>query len=155
MFVICAFAGLQMLLGMLAGPLLFKMGVRPELGNPESFADLFENPWFLSTLVGATALSHFAGGFLAGKSSAYVPGLTYTYAVLASFLTSLILTVFLLVNVTLRVGWPGLSFLADPALALWLVYIYLALLGSRLAVRSRIQSPSSDQPTRQAPEPVG
>ena len=137
-----AFAGVQILAGMLLGTAVGSAGLFSTGGlEHESVLALLASEGIHVSLVVLTLMSHIVAGILVARVSLYVPGVTYTYVALGSLLSSglNVIPVFGMALAT-RSTAP-LRGLIGPTYAFWLLYIAASLLAARLALRGRSTPP--------------
>jgi hypothetical protein len=83
---VCAFQGIQLFVGLLLSGIFTSFGwfkVTPST-TFESFGEIMTDYRFLVSIVGATALSYFTGGYLCGRTA---PRVSFSYALIGSILS--------------------------------------------------------------------
>lgn len=138
--VVFAFLGMQISAGLGVGFIILLRSA----GNPLSILQImtmFNSTTMLIVAIAVVAILHGAAGALTGRVSVYVPGVTYTYVVLASLIVSAInafpLVAGAIVNrdfSALKDGFSNFYFLT------WLVYVATAFVGAYLGLLSRSKS---------------
>lgn len=139
-----SFVGGQYLLGYAAATLSAAVGWLPPGAEPlESWMALIRSPVFMVCMAVCLIATYFLIGLAAGRTTAHVPGLIYTY-VAASALLALLLGV-------LPLAWAAIQQRSlaplkggpDPAMAVWLAYVSAAVYGARIGIlRQRVTGAS-------------
>jgi len=144
LLLVCAFQGIQLLVGLLLGVILESVGWLKTASSTtfESFWALLSDYRILVPMVGGTAVSYFTGGYLCGRTA---PRVSFSYALIGSIL-SLVVVMILQVMGAMAQDWrQALSTLANPAFYVfgifWGVYAACAFLGARIGFRGRALFP--------------
>lgn len=140
LLVSAAALGIQMLFTML-GAAFHLIPSLPQ-SSDEAFLHVFFSARFWISLLVTTALAHFAFGALAGMSSVYIPGVTYSYVGVGSLLASMGNLVPVVHQAVDAKSLDPLRDAVNPVMALWLAYVVLALYGARLGVYVRLKRES-------------
>jgi NADH:ubiquinone oxidoreductase subunit 6 (subunit J) len=143
LLLVFAFVGIQFVVGMLFGAILASFGwlkIAPSM-TFESFGDLFTDYKFLVSLVGLIAISHFAAGYLCGRTA---PSVSFSYALIGSVLSAFVQSILPVIGAIAQ-DWHVISTFADPAFytfgIFWLVYAVCAFLGAHVGFRGRMLFP--------------
>ena len=144
LLLVFAFEGIQFPIATLFSVILKLVGwlkITPST-TVESFSDLITDYKVLVPLIGARAVSYFAGGYLCGRTA---PRVSFSYALIGSIL-SLLVDMILGVSGAIVQDWrSGLAMFANPGFytvgIFWGAYAACAFLGARVGFRGRVLFP--------------
>ena len=146
-FALCTFAilGLQVALGFVIGIVTSRLGQIPENPNVGDFMNfIVGNKTMLFVAVTVTFVTYLTAGFLIGKTARSV---TYTYAVTATLTAYLLPLLGMIATFLLVKGWAGLKdswpvFLqqASQLGTFGLLYVFGALVGTKLGFRKQLNT---------------
>jgi hypothetical protein len=140
LLILFAFIGVQVVLGAVLGSIIGALGWMPDMTRPETLLNLLTDKRIWISIVGLTAIGYFIGGYLIGKTA---PSVTYTYAIVATFLTNL-LTLLLQVIPLLVRDLSAIKIFAEPSTytsgIFWLLFVFVSLIGAKLGFRKNIPS---------------